>query len=245
MLPMISFLYCLSAILLAIMFILLSWFLRNCVLRFRKDPETHEPLRSQKRIKDSFLFLLTLVFLFAGLAVCNFSLFMQTFRIFTVGEPAARLEIISNPQDKTFQVKIENLKNPLAPAADTIKMAYTLTGDKWILEGNVIRFHDYLNYLGFKPVYQLTRLQSSYFSVEEEKKNPRSLYSFVDSGSEEWWRWMYRNGGALPFVKISFGSAVSQSADTKNYIVKVLPTGFTLEESPVENPAGTKPGVAQ
>ena len=242
---MITFFYSFSAILAVVALILLVWFLHNCLLRFKKDPETNEPLRSSKRVKDSFLFLLTLVFFFAGLAMFNFSLFLQTFQIFAVGDPIAKITVSPGKEEKSFEWKIEPIgKDSFSTDGKNI-LTCTLTGNKWLLEGNIIRFHDYLNYVGFKPVYQLTRIQGSYFSIEEEKKNPRSILSLVDSSSEEWWRWMYSKGGKLPLVKMTFGSAVSQNAEAKTWLVKVLPAGFTLEEAPTVNSGGGNPAVAQ
>lgn len=220
--------YFVSAVLVsgaAVLFVLFAW---NQFNRFRSNPETREPLRSRKKGRDTVQFLVCLVLFFAGLAVFNYSIFLQTYHIFAEGEAVAVVEIHPDGKEKAFSLTLQPLGDA-ALAGVGEPLTFILQGDKWMLEGHVIRFADPLYYLGLKPVYQLTRVQGGYFAIEEETTQPRSVQSLIPAPDERWWRWMFQASHRLPFVRLSFGSAVSQSAEEGRYLVKILPTGLTLE----------------
>lgn len=225
---MLSSLYATSLILGGTGVFLLFLFLRNCTRRFRKQAGAQTPLRSKKRMRDTIHCLLSLTILFAGIAVFNFALFMQTFRIFVEGEPVARIIVEPAEEGSTFEITVEMAKADDESGEPVVK-TFALQGDKWQVEGNVVRFQDWLYYFGFKPAYQLSRVSGGYFFIRDEKSQPRTVHSLIDRDDEMYWEWMYRYSKTMPFVQITFGTAVSQSAEPGEYIVKILPTGLTLE----------------
>jgi hypothetical protein len=215
--------YIFSGILTVIAVMLMAWFVRCLVLRFRLHPETQTPLRVKKRVRDTFYAMLALIFFFAGLAVFNFSLFLQSYHIFAEGTPIAWIEVGAEQED-TFHVYLQTIDGD----AQGEKKDYLLHGEKWLLEGNIVRFQPWLYFVGVKPVYQLSRLQGGYFSIEDEKMHSRSIYGLSDEADTPWWRTMYDFSARIPFVEITYGTAVSQSAMPAKYQLSLLPTGFAL-----------------
>jgi len=206
-------------------------FLRNCVLRVRRHPETRERRRRKKWGRDSALALWALVLFFAGLAFLNLALFLQSYRIFSIGEPVARIHIQPTEAKNSFLIQIQDLGQPVGTNAPAASKEFIVKGERWTLEGNIIRFHSALSFLGFRPVYQLTRVQGGYFSIDDERSRERTVYSLVGHADESWWRWMYKHGDSIPLVELVYGSAITQNAERGGrYLVSVLPSGFALEK---------------
>ncbi len=211
---------------------LFAFFIRNSISRFRRHPETKQRLRTSKYGKDTGMFLAGLVFFFAGIAFLNFAFFLHTYRTFAMGEPIARVIILPGEGEDTYKIQIQELGKQVADNEIPQRYEYILKGDRWTLEGNIVRFQSWLNYLGIKPVYQLTRLQGSYFSIDDEVTKERTVHALVERPAENWWKWMFKNGDSLPLVTMVYGSAVTQVMNEGNrFDVSVLPTGFTVEKT--------------
>ncbi|MBN2328355.1 MAG: hypothetical protein JXR73_14515 [Candidatus Omnitrophica bacterium] len=227
-----GFAFCLEIFALALM-ILFVW---NTANRFRRYPETRERRRRRKMGRDAFIFMSGLVLLSTGLAFLNFALFLQAYRTFTVGEPIARISISDSGDEQRFIAKVREMGEPLSQGASPMDQEFDIKGDQWLLEGHIIRFQPWLSFLGFKPVYQLTRIGGRYYFFEDEQNKERTVYPLVDHASEKWWRWMYKNEERIPFMELVHGSAVSQDAKAgSRYVVTVLPTGFSLQKTETED----------
>jgi hypothetical protein len=215
--------------------ILTLLFLRNSVLRFRRHPETKERRRQKKWGRDSVLFFNALILFFAGLAFLNLAFFIQTYRIYSIGQPIARISIIPAKEKHHFTLQIQELGQAVSDQSSPTIREIPLTGERWTLDGNIVRFHSTLSFLGLKPVYQLTRIQGSYFSIADEKSQPRTVDSLVSAADESWWKFMYKYGQSLPVIELVYGISVTQNADKyATFLVTVLPSGFALE--PEKNP---------
>lgn len=228
---LLSSLYGFSVCLLIVALSMILFFLWFTLSRFRRHPETRERRRQRKLGRDAFLFLGSLVVFFAGLAFLNFALFLQSYRTFAIGEPIAQVTITGGENKQEFTVHVRTLGEPLSNKATPAEQEYKIKGDRWMLEGHLIRFQPWLSFLGFKPVYQLTRIQGSYYDIDEERAKERTVYSLADPNSEIWWKRMYQNSDKIPFMELIQGSAVSQDAHLGNqYTITVLPSGFSLQK---------------
>ncbi len=210
-------------------------FLINSVNRMRRDEQTLNRKRTRKFGRDAFLFFVSLILFFAGFAFINFALFIQAYRTYAIGEPIAKVTISSRSSVQEFSVRINELGKPLTEESAPMDETFRIKGDRWMLEGHIIRFQPWLSFLGLKPIYQLTRIQGSYYSIEEERNSERTVYSLVDNSEEEWWKWLYQKADSIPFMEMAYGSAISQDAQKgSQYIVTVLPSGFSLQKSDVD-----------
>lgn len=228
---LLSSLYGFSVCLLVIALSMILFFLWFTLSRFRRHPETRERRRQRKLGRDALLFLGSLVLFFAGLAFLNFALFLQSYRTFAVGEPIAQISVAAGDDKQTFIVKVKELGEPLSKTVSPTEKEFKIKGDRWMLEGHMIRFQHWLSFLGFKPVYQLTRIQGSYYDIDDEQAKERTVFSLVDKNSEVWWKRMYENSEKIPFMDLIHGSAVSQDAKLGNqYTITILPSGFSLQK---------------
>jgi Na+-transporting methylmalonyl-CoA/oxaloacetate decarboxylase gamma subunit len=207
-------------------------FLINSINRMRRDQETQYRKRTRKFGRDALLLLVSLILFFAGIAFINFALFIQAYRTYAIGEPIVKVTISARSSDQEFSVRINELGKPVTKDNAPMDETFRIKGDRWMLEGHIIRFQPWLSFIGLKPIYQLTRIQGSYYSIDEERNSERTVYALVDSSDEEWWKWMYQKSESIPFMDMAYGSAISQDAQKgSQYIVTVLPSGFSLQKS--------------
>lgn len=235
MMSLLSSLYGFAITLEVIALMLFGLFLHNSVKRVRKHPLTGLRLRQRKFIRDGFSFFSSVIICLVGIIFFNIALFIQSYRTYAVGEPIAMITVTQTTPGNSFKVQIDELGKPLSDKQNAISREFVIQGDRWILEGYIVRFESFLGFFGFKPIYQLSRIQGSYYSIEDERTKDRTIYSLIDKSSEEWWRWMHEHGDSILFVEMVNGSAASQSLKKgSRYQITVLPTGFSM--SPVENP---------
>src|SRR5690606_6949556 len=56
------------------------------------------------------------------------------------------------------------------------RKTYILAGDLWQLDARILKWHGPLLALGIKPGFKLDRLQGRYISLEQERRNERTVY---------------------------------------------------------------------
>lgn len=209
-------------------------FLRNSILRFRRHPVTGNRKRKGRFLRDSSFFMCGLLLFLSGLVFINFGLILQTYRAFAVGKPIAEITVHADPNDDGYIVKISELGKPLNNETP-LESEYYIRGDLWTVRGNIVRFHPTLSFLGFQPLYQLTRIQGDYYSFEQEKQDERlgkrTYYSLINQSDEAWWRWMMKWGDTIPIIDMTYGSSITHNAEEgSRYIITVLPSGFTIKK---------------
>ena len=57
---------------------------------------------------------------------------------------------------------------------------FEITGDLWQVDARVIKWKGLLAALGGKPGYKLDRIQGRYYTLEDERSKPRSVYALSD-----------------------------------------------------------------
>ena len=100
---------------------------------------------------------------------------------------------------------------------------YSLNGDRWELNSDVVKFQPWLNFFGIHSGYKISRLTSQYDDSNAHMIKPISL-----NGSDEdfynsirnktWW--------SIPSVMAVYGSAVLEPADDVTYDVFIDQTGM-------------------
>jgi len=83
---------------------------------------------------------------------------------------------------------------------------FPMRGDQWAVGGEILKWHPWLNWLGFRSCHKLTRINSRYLKVESEIRSPRSAYE-LNGGTDRLWRLLYRVGRFIPFVEAVYGNA--------------------------------------
>lgn len=169
------------------------------------------------------LFLLTAIggmFLFLGF-------FFIAYHNFTYEEKIAVVEV--EPIDEqTCNLIIEEFLE----GGKSNRYRFEIKGDQWMIEGDILKWEDYINFLGLNTRYRLNRVRGRYLKTKDETTNFPTVHSLIEDEEDFLWKILYDAGHKLPFVNTVYGNAVFQMIDKpKRFDVFVTTSGFMLRES--------------
>ncbi len=102
---------------------------------------------------------------------------------------------------------------------------YFVQGDRWMLQGNIIKFPTWLNILGLHSGYKLTRLEGQYDDPNDESTMKHTVVT-LNGGDDNFFKTVYKQAWSSPFVDAAYGNAVIVPADGHTYNVLVSQTGL-------------------
>jgi len=105
---------------------------------------------------------------------------------------------------------------------------YRVKGEQFIIEGHIVKWRDFLSFMGMKPIYQVTRLSGRYIEIEDERKKERTIYEI--NKTTEFWKYMMRYGKKIPGIDAVYGTAsftYPEEDDTLKLFV--TNTGFMIK----------------
>jgi len=96
-----------------------------------------------------------------------------------------------------------------------------------MLEGDILKWKKWINFLGFHTRYRLTRLRGRYIRTSDELTKPQEIYSLVEIEDHPIWGYLFRHGASLPFVSTVYGNAVFQNSEESSaFFVYTTTSGF-------------------
>ncbi|TET88052.1 MAG: hypothetical protein E3J46_05610 [Desulfobacteraceae bacterium] len=184
----------------------------------------------QVGIVTSTLKLLMILLMVVFSAATLFLLaFIQSYTAFTHRKHVATVYCTPEPNVKDEMVL--NLVTIESPTVGLLQR-YRLHGQQWAIEGHILKWENWLNFLGFQTMYKLTRVRGRYLRAEDETSKPSSAYSLVANEEDSRWRFLYEYGPCLPFVNAVYGNTVfTFPSTTKTFQIFVTTSGFMIEES--------------
>ncbi len=195
------------------------WIIRTLLRKKTTSPKLLASLRNLVAIAF-FISIFGMVF-FLGFG-------LRAYHSFTYEEPVA--EIITQPLNWAEQKSV-TLVSYFSAHSKTTRYIF-LKGDQWMIEGDILKWDSWLNFLGFHTRYRLTRLQGRYLSTKEEIQKTRTIYSLVEQENNPLWRYLYQYGQKLPFISTVYGNAVFQDCrPNRKYLIYVGTSGFIVRES--------------
>jgi hypothetical protein len=102
---------------------------------------------------------------------------------------------------------------------------YFVMGDRWMLQGDILKFPSWLNLLGLHSGYKLTRLEGQYDDPNDESNLKHTVVT-LNGGEDGFFKTVYKQAWSSPFVEAAYGNAVIVPADNHNYTVLVSQTGL-------------------
>jgi hypothetical protein len=167
--------------------------------------------------------LLILLWTAGFCAVFFAGFFFQAYHAFTREEPVAQVTITPLPQEQKTLITLE----VFGQDHDDAVQQFQVSGDQWVLEGDILKWKDWVNFLGLHTRYRLTRLRGRYIRTSDAKLKPSSIYSLVEMEDHPAWGFLYRHGSSFPLVDTVYGSAVFQGSDEPStFLVFVTTSGF-------------------
>lgn len=159
--------------------------------------------------------------------------FMRAYHRFTLEKPVAKIEVAPLPQSKTMKITL----SPINGEDFGGEASFVIKGDQWVLEGDILKWDNWLNFLGFDTRYRFTRIRGRYIVTRDEIQQESTLFSLVEDEDHPVWSYLYQYGQRFPFVSSVYGNAVFQYGNKKRqFLVYVTSSGFSARE--VENRQG-------
>ncbi len=178
----------------------------------------------------SFRRFLFLLILFAAAAALGIGFGLRSYRVFTGEQLIATVECLPAPPDSGFNFRLR--LTPVVSGGKELARTYGIYGQQWMAGGEYLKWHSWLNLLGVKNRYKLTRLSGRYIDASNERYNPRAVYA-LNGGTGEMWLLLYKIQNSLPFVEAVYGNAAYTLAEPggtwgiyithSGYIIRRLP----------------------
>jgi len=170
------------------------------------------------------VFIVSLIAL--GLAILFFGAFIQSLSTFNKQQLVA--EVMCKEIDEanhTMKLILIEKKGRNA----NVKQEFLLTGDRWFIRGDIIKWDSWLNFLGLHTMYKLNRIGGFFSNIKMETELKPTHYSLVPEEETPRWRWLYKKGYELPFINNVYGSSVSQYPELqKGFKIYVTIFGFSV-----------------
>jgi hypothetical protein len=196
----------------------IEWFFR----KVRGEKTTSLKLFASIR---NLVLALLFISVFSMLLFAGF--FMRAYHSFTFEAPVAEVVVEPLVDNKTSRVTITEFVSE----DSSIIRIFVIKGDQWMLEGDILKWENWLNFFGFHTRYRLTRIRGRYLRTEDELNLRPSIFSLVEDEDAFLWRYLYEVGPDLPFVSTVYGNAVFQhSGEKKNFLVTISTSGFVARE---------------
>ena len=175
--------------------------------------------------------LRNLTLILMAVAISGMVLFMgfffRAYQAFTFERPVA--EIITQPSDEP-DAHLVTLVQFLGDDSQSSQQ-FLLKGEQWMLEGDILKWNNWLNFMGLHTRYRLTRLRGRYLHTEDEIKKEKTVYPLVKDENHPFWRHLYKYGYRLPLVSTVYGNAAFQFAvKNKHFLIYVSTSGFVIRE---------------
>lgn len=170
------------------------------------------------------LFLIMFWTAFFGMSLF-LGFFLRSYHAFNYEKPVAEIVIHDSAEDKVSRVTLIQFFLP----DDLSSRDFFLRGDQWMIEGDIVKWDPWLNFLGLHTRYRLTRLRGRYVNTDEEVNAEKTIYSLVSQEQNPLWQYLYEYGDRLPFVSTVYGNAAFQaSGEGSRYLIYVGTSGFII-----------------
>ena len=104
---------------------------------------------------------------------------------------------------------------------------FALRGDEWQIDARVLKWHAFANLVGFDSAYRLDRIGGRYTRLEDERSQPRSVYSLNQPERIDLWDLVHRYHSWVPWMDALYGSATFlPMSDGALYEIKVSQSGL-------------------
>jgi hypothetical protein len=161
-----------------------------------------------------------LIAAFAVIGLGGLNIF--TYHRFTDEAAVATLEFAARGP-RSYQVVI-------TPAGQS-QLGVVLEGDEWQLDVRMIKWTDWLTFLGESPLYQLDRLSGRYVDIEEARSKGQTMHELNDNSGIDIWALARRAGEWAPGIDAAYGSSVYlPMGDGLSYEVSISRTGLLARE---------------
>src|SRR3990170_8745944 len=210
-----------SAIIIAVGFLMFLLLFINCITARRGRDQ------GIGLIQKAFIFLISLVFITTGSAMLMAAMYLQAYRAFTHKELVG---IIEARKTKGLDYDIFLKFVPVEKGLKAEDKIYKIKGDQWAIGGGILKFEDWVKFIGVHTGFKTTRIHGRYLKAEDENIKQHTAYD-INGGTDEIWLYLYENSSRFPFVKAVYGNSVYAFPSGDDfYEVYVTTSGYSIEK---------------
>ena len=151
-------------------------------------------------IRRTLLFPLTSLGLFGFLVLLLAGSNLYTFHRLTDESPIAELQF--------RKIGAEQYEATIAYGDFCHPEKFLLHGDQWRLDARFLKWHSWVNLLGFDSMYRIERLGGRYLDVQDENAGPHLSYQLYKEGGIDLPAILQGYGGRFSLVDTLYGSSV-------------------------------------
>jgi hypothetical protein len=192
-----------------------------------------------KTVMRSLLVSLVVIGLLLGALVGAVALGVRGYARLTHEEPVATLEFEARePQRFLAIVTREGSREP---------QLFVLGGDDWQIDARVLKWRGIATLFGLDPRYRLERVSGRYRDIEQERREPRSVFALGEAGERfDLFSFALAHPAWVPFVDALYGSATYlPMADGARYQVTIGPSGLIARAQNTAAQAATQSWPSQ
>ncbi len=143
---------------------------------------------------------------------------LRTYQRLSYEQPAGELQL-ARTGDREYNAV---LSYPNGERAN-----FALRGDEWQVDARVLKWRAFANLVGFDSAYRLERISGRYSKIEDERKQPRTVYDLNTAGRVDPWELVHRYHSWVPWMDALYGSATYlPMSDGALYEIKVAQSGL-------------------
>lgn len=168
---------------------------------------------SFRRFLRNFIYY-SMLFLFSIIFILLF-LLLQTFSVLYREEKIG--EIYALRDDEKINIVFIDLKN-------NKKHVFSVDGDQWVVEGEIIVFDKWLRWLGVRSYYRISRFSGRFL---DKKQGIVKIYEI--NPKSDFWEFILNNFEKLPFIDTAYGICAFQYPGYK-YDLYISDLGFIIRK---------------
>ena len=115
---------------------------------------------------------------------------------------------------------------------DGAEERFPLTGDEFVIEARILKWHPWANLLGLHTAYELDRVSGRYRRLGDEQTRPRTVHGLAPERRIDLFAWRQSLPWLAPLVDAEYGSGTFTRADRPaRFEVRVSTTGLLVREA--------------
>lgn len=168
-----------------------------------------------------------IVLLFIAISLLWMTFLVQSYLGLTGNIEVAQVKAttVANPLDSNVPMMSVELTLLDQDGHTTSDKTYLVLGNEWMVQGDIIKFPDWLNVFGLHSGYKLTRMEGRYDDPGLEANGKHTVVT-LNGGDDGFFQHAQGTNWYSGFVQAQYGNAVFQSADGNTYNVFVSQTGL-------------------
>jgi len=206
-------------------FLLFYMIIKAFINTLKKNNEKSK--KQSSPLIQSIKLISVLLLIVLGFAIFFFGMFVQSVTTFTKKTLVAEVwckEVDLN--DYTMSLVLVKKQGVDA----NIARPYLIKGDQWFVRGDVIKWENWVNFMGLHTGYRLTRIGGDFIDLEDQEKLKPSNYSLLPAEESGFWKWLIKFGYKIPIINDVYGNAsFKYPAKNKKFNVYVTTSGFSIE----------------